>query len=392
MLKLHGFTTTKWNEEPFIARLTDNHLFSSHLGESEAFIVKSETLNNSKLQEFRCLISKDNEEIQIPKNEDYNHRLVRLPTDFNYLVSGDIIKFYPQSGRITVFYRKHSKHNVIFLTERCNSNCLMCSQPPRNVDDSHLINDYLKVIPLMSTDTVEIGITGGEPTLLKNNFLNIVKACRDYLPSTSLHTLSNGRLFSYLQYAKVLAQIKHPDLMIGIPLYSDIASIHDYVVQAKGAFNQTIKGIINLARTNVQVEIRIVVHKQTYERLPQIARFIARNLPFASHITFMGLEIMGHTRANLDNLWIDPVDYQDELEEAVHYLHKQRMNVSIYNHQLCVLRNSLWSFAKNSISDWKNEYFPQCESCVVKNRCGGFFSSATLRFSNYIYPISSDVL
>ena len=179
------------------------------------------------------------------------------------------------------------------MTERCNSNCLMCSQPPRNVDDSYRIQDYFKAIPLMSPETVEIGITGGEATLLKDQFLNLVKTCRDDLPKTALHTLSNGRLFSYLQYAKALADIKHPDLMIGIPLYSDLASSHDYVVQAKGAFDQTIRGILTLARVHVGIEIRVVVHQQTYQRLPQLAHFIARNLPFVSHITFMGLEMMG---------------------------------------------------------------------------------------------------
>lgn len=392
MLKLHGFTKSKWDGEPLIVRLSDNYSLPFPLRNTETLILSKKVLNHENLANFKCLISQEDEIFQNFSNELDNYQVIRLSSEFHYLASGDIIKFYPQSGKISVLYRKSSNYNVIFLTERCNSNCLMCSQPPRNVDDSYLAKDYLTAIPLMSPETVELGITGGEPTLLKNDFLNLIKVCRDYLPKTSLHTLSNGRLFSYLQYAKALAEIKHPDLMIGIPLYSDIASIHDYVVQAKGAFDQTIRGILNLARTNIRVEIRVVVHQQTYQRLLQIAYFIARNLPFASHITFMGLEIIGHTRANLDNLWIDPVDYQNELQEAIYYLHKQRMNVSIYNHQLCVLNNTLWPFAKKSISDWKNEYFPQCESCVIKNKCGGFFSSASLRFSNHIHPITSNIL
>ena len=32
----------------------------------------------------------------------------------------------------------------------------------------------------------------------------------------------------------------------------------------------------------------------------------------------------------------------------------------IYNHQLCLIDRGLWPFAVKSISDWKNEYHPEC--------------------------------
>ena len=102
---------------------------------------------------------------------------------------------------------------------------------------------------------------------------------------------------------------------MGIPLYSDIDVKHDYVVQAKGAFDETILGLYNLARCEVPIEIRVVVHKQTYRRLPQLAEFIYRNLPFASHVALMGMEMFGYVHLNLDTLWIDPFDYQRELKK-----------------------------------------------------------------------------
>ena len=107
-----------------------------------------------------------------------------------------------------------------------------------------------------------------------------------------------------------------------------------------------------------KVEIRVVIHKITYERLPHLADFIVRNLHFVDHVALMGLEMMGFTKANLDKLWIDPVDYQDELEEAVMILARANMNVSIYNHQMCLLRENLYPFMQKSISDWKNNAHP----------------------------------
>ena len=245
------------------------------------------------------------------------------------------------------------------------------------------------MIPLMSRETKEITLTGGEPTLLGQNLIQIIHRLKTNLPSTAVHILSNGRGFKDWNYAQCVAEIGHPDLMIGIPVYSDISSIHDYVVQADGAFDDTIRGILNLKSVGVKVEIRVVLHRQTYERLPELARFIRRNLTFCDHVALMGLEMTGFTKINLDKLWIDPKDYQSQLREAVEILAQARMAVSIYNHQLCILEPSLVSFNRKSISDWKNEYMPVCERCTRKTECGGFFSSAKLRYSAHIKPFLS---
>lgn len=65
----------------------------------------------------------------------------------------------------------------------------------------------------------------------------------------------------------------------------------------------------------------------------------------------MGLEYQGYTPHNINKLWIDPVEYMDDLGEAVYFLSNKGMNVSIYNSQLCLLPEELWKFNKKSISD-----------------------------------------
>ena len=316
-------------------------------------------------------------------------RYVILPNEFHYLADGDVLRLWPKSNGVRILYRRNSFHNHFLLTERCNHYCLMCSQPPKNIDDSWIVDDVLAAIPLIDPSTQEIGFTGGEPTLLGDAFFRILRAMKSYLPKTAIHILSNGRLFATPEFARSYADIRHFDMMIGIPIYSDVSTIHDYVVQSDGAFDDTIRGILNLKRYRQKVEIRVVVHRQTYARLPQLAEFLVRNLTFVDHVALMGLEITGFTRANLDSLWIDPADYQAELYRAVSFLADSRMHVSIYNHQLCVLDRRLWPFARKSISDWKNEYMPECEGCREKENCGGFFASAKIRYSDHIRPLSS---
>jgi His-Xaa-Ser system radical SAM maturase HxsC len=178
--------------------------------------------------------------------------------------------------------------------------------------------------------------------------------------------------------------------MLGIPLYSDVDWRHDFVVQAKGAYEETVAGLYNLARHRVRIELRVVLHKQTTERLPKLAEFITRNLPFVEHVALMGLEMFGFTLQNLADVWIDPVDYAPQLEAAVRTLALGGVRVYVFNHQLCTIPRSIWPFAVKSISDWKNVYLPECDGCAVRGDCGGFFQSATRRHSAHIRAISAE--
>jgi len=306
--------------------------------------------------------------------------------DLHYLADGDVIKVQP-NARITTIYRRSARANALLVTERCNSFCVMCSQPPRNINDDHLIDEYLEAIPLFDRSAREIGITGGEPTLIGDRLFTLLRTLKAYLPETAVHVLSNGRNCRDLSLCKRFADLRHPDLMVGIPLYSDIPSIHDFVVQADGAYDETVRGILNLKRCGVRVEVRVVVHRHTYARLPSLARFIARNLQFVDHVALMGLELMGFAKSNVDDLWIDPVEYRRELTEATLALSRAHIPTSIYNHQLCLLDTDIRRFAVKSISDWKNEYMPECSGCESMGDCGGFFSSASIRRSAYIQPV-----
>jgi hypothetical protein len=114
--------------------------------------------------------------------------------------------------------------------------------------------------------------------------------------------------------------LNHPKLVWGIPLYADNADSHDYIVQARGAFHETVRGLYALAASRQAIEIRVVLHRQTLPRLNQLAYYIFRNFSFVTHIALMGLEPIGFARGNRDILWIDPSDYRETLEEATYFL------------------------------------------------------------------------
>lgn len=313
-----------------------------------------------------------------------NKPVIHSVKTLEHLQDGDIV-LLNTDGVINTLFRINSSQNFMFFTERCNSNCLMCSQPPKDKDDSKYFYEVnSRLIPLIPKDCSALGITGGEPTLLGNYFFSLLSLLKVHLPDTNIPCLTNGRSFAWQNMADKTYKINNNNLILCIPIYADISEIHDYVVQAKDAFHQTVLGIYNLARYNIRIELRIVLHKITIPRLLKLAEFIYKNMPFVEHIALMGLEIEGYTPHNIDKLWIDPYDYQETLKDTVFYLHTFGMKVSIYNIPLCLLPKELWPFTRKSISDWKNVYRDECSNCTELVNCGGFFKSETKKGSEYI--------
>jgi His-Xaa-Ser system radical SAM maturase HxsC len=313
--------------------------------------------------------------------------VMTLPKVYSYLADGDILGFQAASCRFRTLYRRSSAHNSFLVTERCNHYCLMCSQPPRDIDDDWILKEIKSALPLMDPQTKSFAFTGGEPLLNWRGFIELLEDCRDILPNTAVHVLTNGRAFANSEVVLTWASVQHPRLMAGIPIYAAVDHIHDYVVQAPGAFDETVLGVLKLKDKGQRVEIRVVLHAITAPRIIETCRWLARNLPFVDHVALMGLENTGFALANSELLWIDPIDYQEDLAAGVQLLASAGVRVSVYNLPRCVLAKSIWPFAVQSISDWKNGYVEECKQCIERPRCAGFFTSGRTRHSRGIIPI-----
>jgi His-Xaa-Ser system radical SAM maturase HxsC len=313
--------------------------------------------------------------------------VLKLGPDLAHIDSGDIIHLAANARRITVLWKNSARHNGLLLTEQCDNYCLMCSQPPKDRDDSWLFNRARKVISLLPEGAHSLSLTGGEPTLHADALIGLLEHCKQVAPGLSIHLLSNGRRFADPAFARRYAAVGLADIMVGIPVYAPEPGLHDFIVQAVGAFDDTIHGILNLASLGQAVEIRVVVQRHTVPVLVSLATFIARNLPFVAQVALMGLEMTGLARPNSALVWADPAEYQRELSEAVGILATAGIGTRIYNHQLCVLDRHLWPYAVRSISDWKNDYLEICRSCSVRDECGGVFTTSGNRLSQQLRPV-----
>ncbi len=299
-----------------------------------------------------------------------NQKQFACVNDISLFNEGDVV-YFNASGEFCWLYDITAVSNSIFVTERCNHRCIMCPQPP--VNNSMDRTDFnLDLITLFSKKTREVGITGGEPTIIGDDLFKIIRQIKKNCPKACISLLSNGVKFSDIDYVAKLVECRHPDIQIDVPIFSDIASEHNRIVGAK-TFYKTIQGLYNLALFEQQIGLRVVIHKQTYKRLPQLSDYIYHNFPFVRQVAFMQMEIIGYAEQNLNDLWIDPYDYNEELSEAVRFLDNRDIKTLIYNAQLCVLSENLHRFAVQSISEWKNIYLPECEQCKLKSKCGGLF-------------------
>jgi len=271
----------------------------------------------------------------------------------------------------------NSNDNTLFTTSRCNNRCIMCCQPPLDDDDiDELYQENIERIYNAPKDLPMIGITGGEPTLLGDRLITLVALIREQLPVTEIHILSNGRAFVDGNYAQRLADVGGGKVVVGVPFHSDYAKDHDSIAGCKGAFNETMLGLYNLATAGIYIELRIVMNALNYKRFFAMAEYIHRNLSFVDWIAFMGMEYVGYAVKHNRNIWIEPKEYITQLTSAVRYLAEWNYDVCIYNIPLCLLPKQFHKFAVKSISDWKNKFLDICEQCSQKADCCGLFSTS----------------
>ena len=314
-------------------------------------------------------------------------KIVRLGPGFDWLAWGDVLAIEPKSRRYRVLWRMASKHNAFLVTDRCDHLCLMCSQPPKDVDDGWIIDEIQDCLTLLPVDTTTVGFTGGEPFLDWQRFIPLVRVTQEALPAASVHVLTNGRAFCRPEVVAAWSMLDSGRACLGIPIYSAVDAIHNYIVQSHRALDETVLGILRLKDKGNRVEVRVVLHQLTVPRLVETCEWLARNLPFIDHVALMGMEDTGYALANLDTLWIDPIDYGVVLARAVSVLAAAHMRLSIYNLPLCVLPPAVRPFAVRSISDWKNAYPEVCTPCVERERCAGFFTTGRPKLSRAITPI-----
>ena len=306
---------------------------------------------------------------------DYSFLGARCVGSVAGLNDGDVVKIYGD-GRICRLWDCTSIHNCLFVTGQCNFRCDMCPQPP-SADDPSQHDENLTVLRLLKPRNVSmIGITGGEPTLYPDRLVEYFDIINAKFPTARVEVLTNASVLSNFDLTKRLALAAPYDICYCVSLNGDTADLAESIMHSPGGWDKALLGIMNLAKLQQPVEIRVVITQKNFAHLEDIAYFISRNLPFVSHIAFMGQEITGCAKTNFNDVWVEPENYGDKLEKAVRLLAALDFDVSVYNIPLCLLPDFCHRYAERSISDWKQGYLEVCDQCSKKDGCCGFFTTS----------------
>ena len=299
--------------------------------------------------------------------------------DLSFLQSGDIIELRANGiqSKLLILFSFFSKDNTLVLTNACNNGCIMCPLPVAFSD----MNDFSlarikKIISLMPSTLNHLTISGGEPTLLKDKFIDVLSYCKNYLPNTTILVLTNGRMLSYKSFVDAIDSVSIRNLSFGIPIHSHLKEVHDKITGVKKSFEQTIDGILNLLHKNYNVELRVVINKKNYKDLNKISELVINRLSGVSRVSFMGMELLGRALQNKKDIWVEYKAIKNYLQKASVILLANGIKVNIFNIPICKVDDEYRSLCKQSISDYKVEYLEECESCQKKSECGGIFFSS----------------
>lgn len=334
--------------------------------------------NVAFLKEQKLILYPINKEIIL---QDEERKQLSKLTDYSILEI--------TSGNAYIYYDASSLDNALFITNRCNSNCVMCptSSIVRKNDPIENIHNLLKISSQIPNDSAHITITGGEPFLLKKDIFSLFKYLKDNLNDVEYLLLTNARALSNKEYFELFKQTVPDNLLIGIPIHGHNATRHDAITRANGSFKQTMVAIHRLMSTHIRVEIRIVVSLLNIDDIEEIAKLIVNECKGVYTVKFIGLEMLGNARRNLKDVWINYKDSFNQMKSAIDLLIKNEIDVAIYNYPLCCVERAYWPICEKSITDYKVRYLSQCENCIKKDACGGMFSGTYNLMKGVIEPI-----
>ncbi len=302
----------------------------------------------------------------------------------------DIIEL-TKDNQIILHISTNSNDNSLLVNNHCNLNCINCPQ----IDKNKIVNlpkKNFEIIDLLNKNITQIGLTGGEPTLDINYLIEIMNRLHSKNKNLQIDILTNAmNIYKNTDLLNFIIE-KQIDVTFCIALYADIAEIHDRLTQKKGSFWDTIKSLHYLAAFNQKIELRFIINKLNYIRLPSFIIFCYDNLPYIKRLALIGMEYSGEANKNAKQLFISQYNYNIELIQAIKFAKQRNLPIYIFNHQVCKLDKKIWEYCVPTISDWKTHYLPECKFCVMRDICGGFFATSNKDYlDTCITPINYKV-
>jgi His-Xaa-Ser system radical SAM maturase HxsC len=274
------------------------------------------------------------------------------------------------TARMERLLRAGSLHNTLLVTERCDQLCVMCSQPPKKTHVDRF--DLFEEACLLAEPDIVIGISGGEPTLYKDQLCGMMERVLGAREDLEFHVLSNGQHFEREDVERLRNPI-YRRVSWGIPLYAAEAALHDRIVAKPGAFARLEQSFAALLLAGARIELRTVLLATNLAVLPALARHVIARLRFIESWSIMQLENIGFAKNRWTQLYVDHRLNFDPVAAALDCAALHGVPARLFNFPRCSVPEPYRPQAAVSISDWKRKYMPPCTACREREQCCGFF-------------------
>lgn len=309
-----------------------------------------------------------------------------------YIVEGDLTEEYRQ-------YMSKHRDNVRYspglvyweVTVACNSNCLMCYNPPKNPNmDELTLEEGIEFIDYLSSiGTKCIIFTGGEPLVKSENVINWVAECT----KNGIHTqiFTNGTLITQ----DIARRLKEAGLCYcRISIHGSEAEMHDRIMQKPGAFAAATNGMQHLIDEGIPVGWSFVTNTENFSQLRKAAE---KAISMKCHGFILGSVDQigfGSTRAKKLVLSADQEGaLWNFLDEAIYAL-GDKIHFS-WGADLC--KDEAWDYyvlnPQRASSKWKNEInrymrYEKNSLCGVGIRSCGITSNGNITLCPATYELS----
>lgn len=317
-----------------------------------------------------------------------NQLVMQVDPDFTI---GDIVEIN-RNNEIILHASPGSNDNTLLVNNHCNVSCINCPQITNEYIDG-LPEKNLQIISFLDDSFTTIALSGGEPTLDIEYLCKLIENIRRKNEYIQLDILTNGIALAHTGDLIHLMSKLPTNTRFIIALYADYPSLHDRMTNVIGSFYDTITSIHTIASFHRLIELRFIINKLNFMRLPQFIDFAYQHFPYVHQISLIGMEYSGSAYNNSEILFVKQREYSSFLVEAIGKAKQRELPILIYNHQLCHVPAMLWKYCVPTISEWKTLYLKGCVSCLIKGMCGGFFGTTHIELlERDIEPITVELI
>jgi MoaA/NifB/PqqE/SkfB family radical SAM enzyme len=292
----------------------------------------------------------------------------------------------------------------IQIIRKCNQECIICSNPENGKEID--FNEAKKSIDdLKRSGHSDVILTGGDPTLYKK-LPELIK----YAVKNRIHPriITNGQKISDMKYLQKLIKVGLKDLHLSI--YSNINSIQYKLSQKKDSLANIKKTLDNTLKTDIHVNVNIVINKYNSDHLSKIVSWIVKDYPNVRHFVFNNLDPFMNRVSENKKVVPRFNDFELELHRALEILEKNKKTFRVERVPLCYMTDFEYvstetrKIVKNekrviyfldekgmsSQKDWKRDESEKCRVCFLKNICAGIDFRGGYYKKEELYPVFID--